>query len=355
MRQDRQQSIHDENNELVLRLEPGPDNPRNSEGSFITLKDGRILFIYSHFTGTSSAGDNGSAHLAGRYSGDGGKTWGKKSKLIVEKEGVKNIMSASLLRLKNGDITLFYLRKNSISDCIPMIRVSKDEAKTWSDPVACITDKQGYFVLNNDRVIQLENGRLIMAVSLHKTPEDPLFSQKGKIYSYYSDDHGQSWKTSGRQIPNPGDILLQEPGLVELKNGNLMMFIRTDMGVQYMSYSKDKGETWSPAEPSTIVSPRSPASIERIPSTNDLLMVWNNNGSDRKRRTPLNIAVSKDEGNTWEKMKTIEDDPDGGYCYTAIHFTDKHVLLAYCAGSQSKGTRLTVTNISRLGLDWIYK
>ena len=31
--------------EIVLRLAPGPDNPRNSEGDFITLKDGKILFF----------------------------------------------------------------------------------------------------------------------------------------------------------------------------------------------------------------------------------------------------------------------------------------------------------------------
>jgi hypothetical protein len=32
----------------VLELPPGPGNPRNSEGAFVTLKDGRILFVYSH-------------------------------------------------------------------------------------------------------------------------------------------------------------------------------------------------------------------------------------------------------------------------------------------------------------------
>ena len=28
-------------------LPPGPGNPRNTEGDFVRLKDGRILFIYS--------------------------------------------------------------------------------------------------------------------------------------------------------------------------------------------------------------------------------------------------------------------------------------------------------------------
>src|SRR5687768_7695305 len=57
----------------IKLLPPGPGNPRNSEGAFITLKDGRLLFIYTHFTGGGS--DHAAAHLASRSSRDGGKTW----------------------------------------------------------------------------------------------------------------------------------------------------------------------------------------------------------------------------------------------------------------------------------------
>jgi len=59
---------------VVLHLPPGDNNPRNSEGDFITLKNGRILFVYSHYTGKSSS-DHAPAYLAGRFSNDGGKTW----------------------------------------------------------------------------------------------------------------------------------------------------------------------------------------------------------------------------------------------------------------------------------------
>lgn len=349
-----QQKVSDENKKEVLSLDPGINNPRNSEGAFIQLNDGRILFVYSHFIKNDTAsGDFGHGYLAGRFSEDDGKTWSDKDEIIVGQEGTINVMSASLLRLRNGDIALFYLKKNSDSDCIPMLRISKDETRNWSEPVTCITDKKGYFVLNNDRGIQLKNERLLVPVSLHKTPSDSSFRHKGKIFCYRSDDNGKSWMTS-EQVPNPKNVMLQEPGLIELKNGELIMFMRTNTGVQYFSYSSDNGESWSPVEPGNIISPASPASIKRIPSTGDLLLVWNNNGNDRAR-TPLNIAISKDEGKTWERMKILEDDPDGWYCYTGIFFTDKHVLLSYCAGSQSQKTYLSVTNITRLSLDWIYQ
>ncbi|VAX18245.1 Sialidase, partial [hydrothermal vent metagenome] len=108
-------SSYEPGKEVTLRLEPGEGNPRNSEGDFIQLKDGKILFIYSHFTGGS--GDNSSAYLAGRYSSDGGKTWSSEDVKILPNEGGMNVMSVSLIRLDKDRIALFYLRKNSETDC----------------------------------------------------------------------------------------------------------------------------------------------------------------------------------------------------------------------------------------------
>lgn len=102
--------------EVVLKLEPGPGNPRNSEGDFIQLKDGRILFVYTHFT--EGTGDNAGAFLAGRISTDKGKTWSDKDVTVISNEGGMNVMSVSLIRLANGRIALFYLRKNSETDCV---------------------------------------------------------------------------------------------------------------------------------------------------------------------------------------------------------------------------------------------
>ncbi|HLU90091.1 MAG TPA: sialidase family protein [Cyclobacteriaceae bacterium] len=354
------ETVTEENTEAsvidrTLILNPGENNPRNSEGDFIQLNDGRILFVYSHYYGESSS-DHGTAHLAGRYSEDQGQTWTEEDELILPNEGGMNVMSVSLLRLQNGDIAMFYLRKNNTDDCIPMMRISKDEAKTWSEAVPCITDREGYFVLNNDRVIQLENGRLLLAVAQHAAPGEE-WGGMGKIFSYYSDDNGQTWKSSP-ELANPDSIVLQEPGVVELKDGTIMMFIRSNAGVQMLAYSQDQGETWSDLEKSTLVSPVSPATIERIPKTGDLLAVWNNNLADdpdiARLRTPLNAAISKDEGRTWESIKTLEDDPDGWYCYTAMDFVDDHVLLGYCAGNRPQGTGLSVTNVTRLGVDWLY-
>jgi len=46
-------------------------------------------------------------------------------------------------------------------------------------------------------------------------------------------------------------------------------------------------------------------------------------------RTPLAYAVSRDDGKTWGAPVVIEDDPETGFSYVAIHFTEDTVLLAY--------------------------
>lgn len=305
----------------VLSILPGSNNPRNSEGDFITLNDGRILFVYTHYTGTSSA-DEAPAYLASRHSDNGGDSWSLESKLVVENEGLQNVMSVSLVRLKNNEIALFYLRKNSLTDLQPMVRYSSDEGKTWSPPQQCITDRTGYIILVNDRVIQLQDGRLIM----------PIY-YRGSCYSYYSDNNGRNW-TLGSAVPNPDGVVNQEPGVVEMKNGEIFMFMRTDAPNLYVSYSKDRGLSWSAAKKSNIISAtQSPASVGKFPNSGDLLLVWNNNNAanstEKSNRTPLNMAVSSDNGQTWKLIKTLENYSAGSYCYTAIHFVDKYVLLGY--------------------------
>ena len=339
----------------VLELPPGKGNPRNSEGAFIPLKDGRVLFVYTHFT--CGGDDDSSAFLMGRTSPDGGRTWSAEERHVVENEGGMNVMSVSLLRLQNGTIALFYLIKNSMQDCRPVMRVSSDEGSSWGAPVACITDEIGYYVMNNDRVIQLKGGRLVAPVCLHTVKGAPKMDWLGTVMCYLSDDAGRTWrrsKTAQKGNDAAGKrITTQEPGVVELRDGRVMMFIRTSGGCQYLAYSSDGGDTWSAPVASAIQSPVSPASIKRLPATGDLLLVWNDHSdipaSLRGKRVPLSVAISKDDGTTWRYAKALEGNPLGWYCYVAICPLDGAVLLSYSAMSNLAHARIT-----RLPVSWLY-
>ena len=86
---------------VVLELPPGPGNPRNSEGAFLSLKDGRILFVYSRFVGASS-GDAAKARLAARHSADDGETWSGDALIVTpEEDEVMNVMSSGIVKMSS--------------------------------------------------------------------------------------------------------------------------------------------------------------------------------------------------------------------------------------------------------------
>lgn len=345
--------------ETLLVIEPTEAQTRNSEGDIVRLKDGRLCLIYTRFTGGRR--DHSTADLAMRTSADNGKTWSEDG-IIVPNEGKCNVMSVSIVRLKNNELLLFYLRKDErLRSCNTYVRRSADEFNSLSEPVR-VTFLEGYHVVNNDRVVQLSTGRLIVPAALHtgfdETGNVTEFTGKAVIMAYYSDDNGRSWQRSKTPVTpiEQRKLVLQEPGVVQLKDGRLWMFMRTGHGFQYGCYSNDRGRTWSQPEPTKLASPLSPATIERIPWTGDLLCVWNDHSGThvfpRERRTPLCIAVSKDDGKTWSQSRVVEGDPDGWYCYTSMTFVDDSVLLSYCAGDREVGglNRLKVLAITK---DWL--
>lgn len=343
--------------EKLRLLPPSPSNPRNSEGSFVKLADGRLLLVYSRFYG--GARDDSPSLLAGRFSSDLGRTW-TEDITVVENVGL-NTMSASLLRLHSGGLALFYLlrrRTAGAQQCLDVLmRLSTDEARTWSEPVLC-SAPPSYYVVNNDRVIQLRGGRLVIPTADHGHFDGKNIGV-GRAKCFLSDDEGKSWRPSA-PVPMPAgqeNQHLQEPGIIELRDGRIMMLCRTVLGSQYRSYSADGGETWTTAAPTELLSPCSPASLKRLPATGDILLVYNDHrgipDSLRGKRTPLVTTISRDEGQTWEHRRVLEDDPDGWYCYTAIHAEHDLVVLGYCAGNSQIGG-LNLLQVTRVPVSWLY-
>ncbi|HSJ04901.1 MAG TPA: sialidase family protein, partial [Verrucomicrobium sp.] len=182
-------------NDVVLNIEPTKELPRHSEGSFATLSSGRIIFYYTQFYG--GAADESPARIVGIHSDDDGCTWSQPV-TIVENTGGKNVMSVTLLRLASGKLAFFYCLKNSWQDCRPLMRLSPDDEATWSEPKG-ILEAPGYFVLNNDRVIQTKSGRLIVPLAFHRARNcDPhsskSFDPRAITMWLHSDDEGVTWQ-----------------------------------------------------------------------------------------------------------------------------------------------------------------
>lgn len=360
---------------IILDLAPTPKNRRNSEGSFIHLKNGDILFAYSRYADKSWA-DDANADIYAVVSNDNGDSFSEPFLLYSHKTvKAQNIMAASLYRFKNGDLGLMFLAKFGNGLCLPLLVRSADDGKTWSEPVKCYAEEDYYCVVN-DRIIEGENGRLLIPASRHKVTKwhivdgesRVLETDRGTLSVFGSDDDGRTWQAlkEGIGIPLSRGLTsgMAEPGLVSMGGGKLWCYTRTNGGRQYECFSNDNGHNWTEFSPSWFTSPDAPMSVKRL-SDGRLLAVWNPvpkyNGRPDKVdgvltlcRTPFVMAVSDDNGETFKNMKILEDDPKSGYCYTAILETaDGCVLLGYSAGGTGDACCLNRQRIRKISLSEI--
>jgi hypothetical protein len=303
-------------------------NPRYSEGSIAALDDGSLLYATTEFIG--AADDFAPARIVARRSPDGGESWGPLATL-QENVGRRNVMSVSLRQVRSAvhaGLAMFYLVKESEDDLRVWMRLSPDGGRSFAAPVL-VTAAAGYHVMNNDRVAELADGRLIAPVAWTR---DVRRENHFVSFAYLSDDGGATWRAGAGRVDLPRRGAM-EPEVVELADGGLLMILRTQLGEIHAARSEDRGETWSAPAPWGVPSPESPATLRVIPVTGSLLLVWNPEveaaASHGGPRTPLAAAISRDEGRTWTRLPPLEARADERYAYTSLTFTAGRALLGY--------------------------
>ncbi len=331
------------------------DNKRSGEGSVVSLANGDLLCVYGAFAGGA---DHDQATLVQRISSNHGKTWSAPAVFTPTPPNCLNQMSASLLSLQSGRIAGMFLRKQTRDDCRPCFMSASPKAQDWSSPAPMI-EKPGYYVINNDRLIQLNSGRLLAPYALHDTSGESFSSRCGCVFS---DDEGVSWHLSNKEIsiepenikqPQAldnyfpevwqrileGKVECQEPGVIELSNGKVMMWCRSNGGYSYRAYSDDGGDTWSSFKAiPEFAMPNSPQSIKRLPGNQRLIMLFNDHNHiplghpQWHWRRPLTVAVSDDDGQTWRRHGLLEPDSIPSNCYYSICFHKNQVVFTYYEG-----------------------
>ena len=363
-------------------LPPGPGNPRNTEGDFVRLKDGRILFIYSRFSADGPA-DSGPASLAARYSRDEGRTWTDKDEPVVANEGGMNVMSVSLLRMASGEIALFYMRKNSMLDCRPFMRVSKNEGRTWSKAQTL------YDGPDDDRdpsITQLKDGRLlctffVIGEGVHQIFSEDLgqtWSAPGTItathYSSspvrelsggrlglglydekddrasgaftYSDDVGRNW-SQPIDIDNAGQYLDAETDVIDLKGGSLYSVHRGGRGAQmHWTLSQDRGRTWGKSKPIGFIA-HCPY-LHRA-AGDIILLAYRKPGPGPWSGTGLSYSL--DECKSWSEPLQI-DSTIGAYP-SMVNLKDGSVLIVYYEEGVGSSIRARRLRVSPQGVEWL--
>ncbi len=308
-----------------------PKNPRYTEGSVVALANGSLLFATTEFQNSGS--DFAKAHIVGRASSDGGRTWSDQ-RVLQKNTGGLNVMSVTLRMFSDGTLAMFYLQKNSFNDLDLLVRFSTDDAVTFSESTL-VTGDDGYHVVNNDRVTQLSTGRLLVPAA---STADVKKVNHFVSHCYISDDDGRSWRNGRGNVDAP-KCGAMEPEVIELNDGRVLMIIRTQLGFIGKSYSMDGGDTWTKMETLGVKAPEAPSTLRRIPSTGDLVLIWNNTfvpgAGHGGKRTPLTMAVSTDEAQTWRTVGNLESNPKRTFSYPSLIFVRDRAVLSYWESAES--------------------
>jgi sialidase-1 len=330
-------------------------NPRYSEGDVLELNDGSLLFGTTEFMNDWS--DFAKARIVGRISKDGGQTWGEKT-VLQENVGKQNIMSLTFQPLNDTEVGMFYLHKNSVNDLDVYLRRSSDGGRSFGEPTL-VTDMPGYHVMNNDRVVRLSSGRFLAPVAW---TEDVHTVNHFTCRVWLSDDSGHTWR-AGAGTVDYAQRGAMEPECIELKDGRVLMIFRTQLGHIGAAYSEDGGDTWSEPASWGVRAPEAPATLRRIPSTGDLLLIWNDTfvegAGHGGKRSPLTVALSQDEGKTWIHKKNLEESPAdetkfmGGYSYISATFFRGRVLLSYYVGETDR--KQISSRFRSIPIAWLYE
>ena len=351
----------------VYQIPPTENNPRNSEGAFIRGKDGEILFAYSRYTGTSNH-DHAACDIAMIRSLDEGESWSEPEIIATAGSfGTQNIMSVSALRQKNGDIGFYFLiKENDYTTTVG--RALSSDGRSFRLERCGADFEPNYYVINNDRLIRLESGRIIAPAAYITARENQRDTDIHEHYPYrttllYSDDDGESFKSVDWnytiQNKNSNARGLQEPGIIEREDGSLYLWMRTGVGCQFESESKGDIESFSEPTWSQFTGPDAPMQIKKYDGIYYAVYnpIPNYNGRENGRgtwgRTPFVIRKSFD-GVTYGALNIIEDDESRGYCYPAVFKTaDECLLLGYCRGSKDDGNTLCRLGISKVKISTI--
>jgi len=348
------------NSKLVLDYIPCKGNPRNSEGAFIRDKDGTILFAYSQYFGNDWH-DHQPSNIALIRSHDEGETWSEPEIIATAAElHASNLMSVSAIYQADGRIGFYFLAKlfdDGTSEGLHSVlcRVLTADGIHFTAERCGFQAPKGYYIFNNDRLVRLSDGRLVYPAGYMDRPRHLLSTV------FISQDDGDSFYKHEMMLDLPFDNILglQEPGILEHQDGRLRLWMRTNMGYQYESYSYDNLKTFTPPVPSVFTSPRSPMEMEYGPD-GTLYTIYNPiptyNGrvcshASHHGRNPLIIRKSTDDGKTWGDCYIIEADEDRGFCYPAMCFTkDGCLLVAYCRGGTEDGFCLTRLGMRKFAL-----
>lgn len=259
----------------------------------------------------------------------------ERPEIVVEPAG-NSLGNPVLFLAPDGLLWLFYLvmRGHKWHHCTIHYRQSADGGLTWGAE-RDFRQTPGWTTRNN--LIVLDGGEFLF----------PLADNVAGCSVFMSSaDGGQSWQELGRIVSTPHN---EQPAAAQLSDGSLLAVMRTggEGGPCWQARSSDRGRTWTAAEPGPLPNPNSALAMIRL-AGGSLVQVYNGSAL-RRFRTPLNAALSLDEGQSWPFVRSLETLP-GEFTYRTDRLDNSaSVEFSYPAIAQDPDglIHITYTNCRR--------
>ena len=255
-----------------------------------------------------------------------GGTWSLPSVVASYKEAPT--WNPVLFRDSKGVVWLFFKVGPMEESWVGAYRTSLDGGKTWSE-IAYLP--AGLLGPVRNKPIILANGNILAGSSREagmlrdESHPQPYWSLAS--WAELSEDGGKTWTIHG-PIVYPGvNYGLIQPTLWESAPGHIKMLLRSTELIGYIceSSSSDGGRTWTPAKRTSLPNPDSGIDAVRM-KDGTIALVYNHT---QRARSPLNLTLSRDDGETWGFPYVLEDAP-GEYSYPAIiQSRDGKLHIAY--------------------------
>lgn len=223
-----------------------------------------------------------------------------------------------LYQIPKGDLLLFYKIGPSPSKWKGWLIRSADGGITWSHPAAL---PEGFLGPIKNKPVLLNDGTLICPTSTE--------GHGWQVHFEMTRDWGKTWT---KTAPPAGKEAAIQPSILFHKDGSLQALCRSQNRAILETWSRDKGQTWSPLKPTSL--PNNNSGTDAV-TLNDgrQLLVYNHvlppPGKSKGARSPLNVAVSPD-GKTWYAALVLENDTLGQYSYpSVIQSSDGMVQIVY--------------------------
>ncbi len=228
-----------------------------------------------------------------------------------------------LFQPDNGPLMLFYKVGPSPEKWWGELKTSADGGASWSESRRL---PSGFLGPIKNKPVQLPNGD-ILCPSSNETTDRP---SRWTAHFELTPDHGKTWHKLGPL--NDGIAIASiQPSVLLLGPNKLLALGRSKQDRIFEVRSDDGGKTWGPMQLGQLPNNNSGTDAVTLRDGRHILVYNHVGGTPGKwggKRTPLNIALSKD-GSAWEAALVLEDEP-GEYSYPAVIQTnDNTVHISY--------------------------